>query len=520
MVADLPDYGRLAWSVCGSHVSTSGATFMASLDTPFVMRVAYDPHGSDPMPPTAADLPRARSACDAFWRARIANLSPGTPAVPHHELAWSLMLAAGTAVADGTRGRLCLTNGALYAFNHLSNDAWQPGGMYSFRDGNQVAFGLARTFPELARDQLLRTVEAFDTESGIPQMSTAAPGVPYLRYAPGGEFETPADSCFSSDQVWWWLIALTEYIAVSNDSEILAETVCDASGHEATVRQHLDRLVRFAVERVGFGAHGLPRFLAGDWSDYLGRVGSRGRGESFMNAGLLVVACERTAARLRLRGEAVAADALTALAAGQHQACAPFCSGPWFPRATDDDGAVVGDGDDRLYMDSQPWLVLARVGDAAMRKRALLACVERLMTPIGPKLIDRPLQYAEIANRSNVYYPPGSGENGGVWVLTGWWLAMALAAEGLTAEADAVAAACARDRHHALYPDEWWSPFMAPDGIDGPDSVHYGKSQQAADAYPQPWAQGFMRECNPNEVAKYPFQLWYAANRGRALLPL
>jgi len=51
MVADLPDYGRLAWSVCGSQVSTSGATFMASLDAPFVMRVAYDPQGGDSLAP-------------------------------------------------------------------------------------------------------------------------------------------------------------------------------------------------------------------------------------------------------------------------------------------------------------------------------------------------------------------------------------------------------------------------------------------------------------------------------------
>ncbi len=513
---NLPHYGRVAYAASGSRLATYGPCFRANLEQPLLVRVAYDPSGADPLLPKVDDLECSRTACDAFWADRVARLPAGTPATPRRDLAWSLMLSAGTAIADGTRGRFCLTNGALYAFDHLSPVNQQPGGMYSFRDGNQVAFGLAATFPELARDQLLRTLEASEAQRGIPQMSTAWPGAPYWRHAPGSEGgEVDADTRFASEQVWWWLIALSEYVAVTGDRAILDTTVTDASGRHGDVRRHLDMLLTFALERVGFGAHGITRFLSGDWSDYLGRIGARGRGESFMNAGLMIIACERTAALLG----GAAGERLRRLADEQRQACAPFCTGAWYPRAFDDDGVLVGGDDDRLYLDSQPWLALARVGDAEMRRRSLFACVERILTPIGPKLIDRPLQLAEIPTRSHVLYPPGSGENGCVWWLTGYWLAMALAAEGLVAEAEAVVASCSRDRHHACFPREWWSPLMAPDGIDGPDSPHYGKAQQPANAYPQSWAQGFPREMNPNEVAKYPYQIWYAGNVGMGLLP-
>jgi hypothetical protein len=517
ITSDLPHYGRVGYAASGSRLITHGPCFRASLEEPFMVRIAYDPDGGNPQPPVADDLEQSRAACDAFWAQRVDRLPTGTLASPRRDLAWSLMLSAGTAIADGTRGRLCLTNGALYAFDHLSPLNSQPGGMYSFRDGNQVAFGLAAAFPELARDQLLRTIEASDAQRGIPQMSTAWPGVPYLCHAPGSDVgEISNDTSFASDQVWWWMLALSEYIAVTGDRALLTTEVTDASGRRVDVSSHLHLLVTFSLERVGFGAHGITRFLTGDWSDYLGRIGSRGQGESFMNAALMIIACERIATLLG----GSAADRFRQLAADQRRACAPFCTGDWYPRAFDDDGELVGDDNDRLYIDSQPWLVLAKVGDAVMRRRSLLACVARLLTPIGPKLIDRPLQLDEIPKRSHVLYAPGSGENGCVWWLTGYWLAIALAAEGLHHEAEAVVAACSRDRHHACFPSEWWSPLMAPDGIDGPDSPHYGKAQQPANAYPHPWAQGFMRESNPNEVAKYPYQIWYAAHAGEGLLPV
>jgi Glycosyl hydrolase 36 superfamily, catalytic domain len=519
---EVPHYGRVTVQVGGSF-RWEGTWIVADLSHELCLRIST--HTTDEQilgVPTTTEVDHAIAANDAWWRQRLGQLPGISAGIPAHDLAWSVMLAVGTAVFDGHRQRLCCTNGALYAFDHLHEQLDQPWGMYSFRDGNQVAFGVARLFPELARDQILRTIEAFEPERGIPQMSSALPGSDYSRKAPGGEHGDAADmdptASFSSEQAWWWAITLSEYVQVTGDVAVLSHHVNDGIGRRDTVLGHLERLMNFGIDIVGVGSHGICRFLSGDWNDFLGRLGSRGRGESFMNAGLAVIACERAAL---LPGVAAAvAQRLRDFADGQRRACAPALNGGWYPRAFDDHGTLIGGADDRLYLDSQPWLALARIGTAAQRRQALSLSAERTLTPIGTILIDRPLvTREEIAAKSHVLYPAGTGENGCVWWLCGWWLAMALAAEGLREVADQVAAACTRTRHRERYPDQWWSGLMAPDGIDGPASPHYGKAQQPGAAYPEPWAQGFPREINPNEVAKYPFQLWYAINAGRGMLP-
>ena len=196
-------------------------------------------------------------------------------------------------------------------------------------------------------------------------------------------------------------------------------------------------------------------------------------------------------------------------------ACAPFGHGAWWPRAIADDGGLVGDAiEDRVYLDAAPWMALAGMGDPARRQEMLLTALRRCDTPIGPAIIDRPLDHDDFVSRTHCLYPPGAGENGGVWWIVGQWMALALEDAGLAEEALALHHRCSRANHHRLFPGEWWSPFMAPDGLDGPASPHFGRSQQAAEAYPQPWAEGFHRAINPHEVAKWAYQVGFATGRG------
>jgi hypothetical protein len=175
---------------------------------------------------------------------------------------------------------------------------------------------------------------------------------------------------------------------------------------------------------------------------------------------------------------------------------------------------LVGDAtEDRVYLDGAPWMALARLGDPARRREMLLAALRRCDTPIGPALIDRPLDHDSFASRTHCLYPPGAGENGGVWWIVGQWMALALDDAGWADEALALHHRCSRANHHRCFPGEWWSPLMAPDGIDGPASPHFGRSQQAAEAYPQPWAEGFHRAINPHEVAKWAYQLAFATGQ-------
>lgn len=513
--ADLPHYGRVGWAAQGANLAARDGAWLADLSAPLFVRVAYDPAGADPPTPRASEFDEARVVHRLNWRKLLdrVEVRPGCDPV---EIRWSMQLLAGTAFHDGSRGFNCTGNGHLYLLDHRSPVLDQSGGGISFRDGNQVAWSLARIVPALARDQVLRSAAASCPRRGIPQMSNATPGRDDLWKAPGGEHGgAPVDELASpSEQVWWWALALAEVLDVEGSALLgVAVTACD--GWTAPLSAHLDRLLAFAWDRVGVGAHGIPRMLSGDWNDWLGRIGCQGRGESFMNAGLAVVAQLRLAAALCRAGDTTERRGqLRRRAEALRAACAPFGGGPWWPRAIADDGALVGDTvEGRVYLDGTPWMSLARLGDPARRAEMLLGALRRCDTPIGPAIIDRPLDRDGFPRRTHCLYPPGAGENGGVWWIVGQWMALALDDAGLANEAMELHQRCSRANHHRLFPGEWWSPFMAPDGLDGPASPHFGRAQQAAEAYPQPWAQGFDRTANPHEVAKWAYQVGFATGR-------
>lgn len=90
-------------------------------------------------------------------------------------------------------------------------------------------------------------------------------------------------------------------------------------------------------------------------------------------------------------------------------------------------------------------------------------------------LIDKPLQREEWPDYTHCSYPPGTGENGGIWWISNYWVSMALASEGLEKEADKIYNLCSLSNHHKRFPKVFWSPFMSPDEIDSPFSPLWGK---------------------------------------------
>ena len=303
--------------------------------------------------------------------------------------------------------------------------------------------------------------------------------------------------------MYWAIKALTEYIRATGEFALLDLRLPDATGVEKSIRDHLADMLRFADETVGYGAHGLCRFLSGDWSDYLDEIGARGRGESFMNSALSIIAKSRLAWVYEQVGATAEAGRLRTEAAALRQRVEPHLTGPWYPRAFDDNGQLVGGADDRIYTEAQSWLALAKCGPPELRSRALRETIDRCLDRAGMLIMDKPLQPNERAGRTRIPYAAGTGENGGLWWLTGYWVSIALAEEGLRDEALRVHDACSMDNHHRLFPSVWWSTWMCPDGIDGPASPHYGQAQQPP---------GFNRESNPNEVAKFAYKLYFATH--------
>jgi len=479
----------------------------ARLTEPLVIRAGYDPEGGLGLAPTIDDVAKAFAGVELFWRERFARLQTDFTGDRLRELKWSVALMIATCIHDGTRNQLACTNGAIYSFNHLAPELDQRGidYVYSFRDGNQVAFAIVDIFPEVAREQILRNFTAFRPDLGIPQASNAVPGATHHYKTPGSDLGQVFSVGFASDQAYWLIKALTQYIRVTGEFGLLDLRLPDAVGEEKPIREHLQEMLRFADETVGYGPHGLCRFLSGDWSDYLDEIGARGKGESFMNCALNIIAKSRLAWVYEQVGAAAEAASLRTQAGALRARVESHLAGPWYPRAFDDAGQLVGGADDRIFVEVQSWLALAKCGSPEFRRTALRETVARCLDRAGMLIMDKPLQPEERPGRTRIPYAPGTGENGGLWWLTGYWVAMALEQEGLRDEGLAVYDACSMDNHHRLFPEVWWSPWMCPDGIDGPSSKNYGQAQQPP---------GFNRESNPNEVAKFAYKLCFATRTG------
>lgn len=507
VVNKFKNYGLLYYVPGGNIKAIQDNNIKAGLSKPLVIRAGYSPEQEVPDQVTYAHFEDARKNIQGYWSNlfQIVENQTSFAGLELTELKWSLKNLLGTANWDDTRGHLSLTNGTMYHFNHVTENLNQrQRGFYSFRDGNIVAYGLANIVPEVSKSQILRNIPAFKYHRGIPQITSALPGSEHHYKTPTVDVEAAGDEekalKNASDQIYWFMLALTEYIRNTKNYEILNKVMENAHGDKKTIEAHIEDMYYFADSIVGYGPHHINRILTGDWNDYLGLIGDKGKGESFFNAGLSIVSKNRLAFIYEQCGRKEKAAKLRQQARNLKNHVGRFLGGDWFPRAVTDEGEIVGDDDGVLFLNTQTWLTFAQCGTGELRKKALFSAFDKCMTRIGPTLMNEPLplsnEYAPFS------YPPGRGENAGIWWLTGYWLTIALNQEGYTDKAREVYQSCSNMNHHKHFPGEWWSPFMAPDGIDGPVSDDFGKAQQKP----------FNRERDPNEVAKYAFKLWYATH--------
>jgi hypothetical protein len=127
----------------------------------------------------------------------------------------------------------------------------------------------------------------------------------------------------------------------------------------------------------------------------------------------------------------------------------------WFKRAwlSDSFGWV---GEDRLWLEPQPWTIIGEIADTDQRLE-LLKAIDRLLrkpSPIGAMLLDKPLE--KIFNKEGVF------ANGGVWAAMNGLLIWAMAKEQQESaweEWEKNSLAC----HAEAYPDIWYGIWSGPD---------------------------------------------------------
>lgn len=224
-----------------------------------------------------------------------------------------------------------------------------------------------------------------------------------------------------------WLVICTEvFVRQCGEKKILSKRVPYLDGGDGTVLEHLAKALFYLYKNVG--PHGLCLIGDGDWNDPINGVGREGKGESVWLSMALVYATQIMSPYLDINSEE--AKELSAAAERMKNAVNEHAwSGEWYAAAIHDDGKPVGGSNDRLFLNTQSWAILAGIADE--EKRQLLAeAFKQLETPFGPLILYPPFEAWDARWGRISVKKAGTTENGSVYCHASMFLAYAQAMEG------------------------------------------------------------------------------------------
>jgi hypothetical protein len=293
----------------------------------------------------------------------------------------------------------------------------------------------------------------------------------------------PMPSAFDpGDQEMWLLWAASEYVLATRDNKFLDEKITpymhrDPTPSDPTVRDLLSRAFTHLVTEIGSGKHGLMRLAMGDWNDgiVMGRIPEKyvhevhQQAESVLNAAMASYVLDFYGRMLNSVGDKEAAAEARAKAAAQRTAVQAVWTGKWFRRAW------LGPnldwiGDDRIWLEPQPWAIIGGVTSPEQRK-TLVESIERELrrpSPIGALI----LNIGEDTSGKR----PGILENGGIWPSINGTLIWALALAGGPSAWDEWKKNCL-STHAEAYPEIWYGIWSGPDSYNSVLSRHPGQTQ-------------------------------------------
>jgi len=316
-----------------------------------------------------------------------------------------------------------------------------------FRDSCQDLLGSVQLAAEPARQRII--------DLAATQFSG---GGAYHQYQPLTKTGNDAIGSGFNDDPLWLVLGVAAYLKETGDSSILDVRVPFSDGGEASLYEHLERSVRYTLDRIG--PHGLPLIGRADWNDCLNlNCFSETPGESFQTtenlsggiaesvfiAGLFTLAAKELAAIAAFDGRAEDADSYRADAEKMAAVTAEHgWDGEWFLRAYDHFGNAVGSSrnpEGQIFIEPQGMCVMGGIGiwgrtngaaspASTLATRALASVRARLATAHGIMLLQPAftMYHAELGEISS--YPPGYKENASVFCHTNPWVMIASAMVG------------------------------------------------------------------------------------------
>ncbi len=362
------------------------------------------------------------------------------------EMLWhGYYLPSGSFLEDYFDGPI-VNQGSAYAYIQGLNGA--------HRDFALFAMPLVYLRPDLARGILTYTMRSQDAGTGE---------IPYAHQGYGftSGFLVHEES---TDLDLFFLLAAAEYLGATRDFAFLDAVIPyypASSGAEAPVREHIEKALDHLVDEVGTGPHGLIRAGSGDWNDVLiafspDPIQTMIRGESNLNTAMACYLFPRLAELLR-ESLPLVSERLERLGARFCKALPSEWTGEWMRRGYLGNGTYLGE--DQLFLDAQPWPLLAGIWDESRTGRVLENIRERLVdpSPAGALCLFPP--------NDPPFFVPGSDTNGGTWAAVDSWLAWAWS---LSAPSEAWDFFLKTTLHHRAeaYPDIWYGVWSGPDSYN------------------------------------------------------
>lgn len=176
------------------------------------------------------------------------------------------------------------------------------------------------------------------------------------------------DTC--SDDALWLVPAICEFIKETGEISLLDEIVTFADGGEASVYEHMRRILDFSAEQVGIT--GICKGLRADWNDCLNLGGGESALVSFLHYWALQAFIE--AAEFVGKKEDVAL--YSEMAERVRKACeSELWDGHWYIRGITAKGERIGTQKDRegkVHLESNTWAVVSGVAD----KQRAISCMD------------------------------------------------------------------------------------------------------------------------------------------------
>lgn len=255
---------------------------------------------------------------------------------------------------------------------------------------------------------------------------------PLTMEASKGEIDDWSDRPqYYGDDHLWIVLAVTTYLKETGDMEFLEEIIPyygekkgDQHQEGGTVKDHMKRALDFT--RNDKGRHGLPHLGFADWND---TVNLRAGAESLFNTHLYGKDLQEMIELCRYLGDETGVKFYQA----EYDELKDVFNktswdGEWYVRYFDSDGTPLGsqkNKNGKIYINAQSWPLISGMAIPENARKALDSLNKLLNTSRGIKVSWPGFDGYDPDKGGITTFPPGTKENGGIFLHTNPWVVIA-----------------------------------------------------------------------------------------------